>query len=174
MNWPHAHLIVNLVPLVTAVIGFFVLLVGATRRNDTLVGTGLSLYVFVGIAVGVTYLTGQQAEELIEHLPGISEELIEHHEEAAILALVGGLALGLVGVVGLALLHRAPRIRAWVQGGGLLLGAVTVFVIGWTANKGGKINHPEIRPGFEAPTAVGQGPEVEEGEPGASEASAGR
>lgn len=151
MNWPHLHLAVNLVPLVVAVIGFVLLLVGVLRRSESLVGTGLALYVVVGVAAAIAYLTGLQAEEVMERLPGISEELIEAHEEAALLALICALALGLFGLFGTRWVGRSPRGRTWIERAGLLLGVVTALVLGWTANQGGKIRHPEIRAGFEAP-----------------------
>lgn len=40
------------------------------------------------IAIGV-YFTGEPAEELIEHLAGFSEPLVERHEEAALIATIG-------------------------------------------------------------------------------------
>ena len=50
----------------------------------------LSCYVFVLMALLTipVYLTGEGAEEIVEHLPGVPHELIEEHEESALGSLI--------------------------------------------------------------------------------------
>jgi hypothetical protein len=91
------------------------------------------------IAIGV-YFTGEPAEELIEHLAGFSEPLVERHEEAALIATIGISILGLSAVAGLTL-----RVGTWYPKAVLLLTLVVAALMGWTANLGGQIRHSEIR-----------------------------
>jgi hypothetical protein len=103
-----------------------------------------------------TFLTAEPAEEAVEGLTGVSESLVERHEEAALLATIilgafGGLSLG-------ALLWF--RRRALPRAVTLLLLAVALVPTGamaWTANLGGQIRHTEVRPGATAAGPVEAG-----------------
>jgi hypothetical protein len=146
MSWAHLHLALNHVP----VIGIFlvILLLGAAvvRRSGDLLRASYWLIILLAvIAIGV-YFTGEPAEELIEHLAGFSEPLVERHEEAALIATIGISVLGLASVAGLTL-----RVPSWYPRAVLLLVLLVAALMGWTANLGGQIRHSEIR-------VLGQGP----------------
>lgn len=135
----------NHVPLIG--IGFVTLLliVALIMKNSTMIDVALVFVIIVALWAVPAYLTGEPAEEVVEGLPGISESMIEEHEEAALTAfifveVVGGLAL-------LSLLVRKFSVKS-----GMVLTILTLVgiiigggLIAWTANLGGKINHPEIR-----------------------------
>lgn len=89
------------------------------------------------------YFTGEPAEENIEHLPGVSESLIEAHEEAAEKSLILTLIIG--GAAVLALLGpQKPGFQKYVNLLLILVTAIAVGSLGYTANLGGKIRHPEF------------------------------
>ena len=91
------------------------------------------------------YLTGESAEELVEGLPGISEQLIEAHEESAELAFIFVEAVGafaLISLVARRFYKKLGNVLTILTLLGLIVGG---GLIAWTANLGGKINHPEIR-----------------------------
>lgn len=48
-----------------------------------------------------TYLTGEPAEEAVEHLPGVVKDLIEIHEERALIALIVATFGGILGLASL-------------------------------------------------------------------------
>jgi len=147
MNWAHVHLIINHIPVIG--IGLLILLfIGAiVRKNKGLITVALAFIILISLATIPVYLTGEPAEEVVEDMPGISEELIEEHEEQAEIAFIlvevaGGLAL-------ITLIARRYSDKL-----GQRLGILTLLVlivsgglIGWTANLGGKIHHEEIRSG---------------------------
>jgi uncharacterized membrane protein len=156
MSGAHLHLIVNHIPVLGAVFGLLLLSYGVVKRNDGIVRSGLWTLAIVGLAGLAAYLTGEPAEEVVERLPGISESVIERHEEAAYLATIGGGVVGLVAMAGL-LLHRAGR----PVGGGFsaLMLLLTLGLFGgmaWTANLGGQIRHAEIRSGRTADAGPAQ------------------
>jgi uncharacterized membrane protein len=156
MSGAHLHLIVNHIPVLGAVFGLLILSYGVLKRNDGVVRTGLWTLAIVGLAGLAAYLTGEPAEEVVERLPGISESLIERHEEAAYLATIGGGVVGLVAIAGLAL-HRAGRPVA--SGFSALMLVLTLGLFGgmaWTANLGGQIRHGEIRSGRTADAVTAQ------------------
>jgi len=147
MNWAHVHLIINHIPVIG--IGLLILLfIGAiVRKNKGLITVALAFIILISLATIPVYLTGEPAEEVVEDMPGISEELIEEHEEQAEIAFI------LVEVAGgLALITLIARRYSDKLGQRLVILTLLVLIvsgglIGWTANLGGKIHHEEIRSG---------------------------
>jgi uncharacterized membrane protein len=151
MNGAHLHLILNHIPVV-GVLLLLPLLIWAIRRQSLeLIRFALAAFVGIAVAALVVYLTGEPAEEVVEHLPGIAEPSVEAHEGAAVVSLVLAGALGVLGLFGLWQVRgvaTAPRWLGWAS----LAGAVLVAIsMAWTANLGGLIRHPEAAAGYVAP-----------------------
>jgi hypothetical protein len=145
MTWVHLHLLLNHVPVLGTVSAVLLLAFALVRRSSELTRASLGAFVILGLAAGVVYLTGEPAEERVEHLPGVSERLIEAHEEAAFVAMVL-LAAFAVGALVVLLRYRGGRaIPRSVVVGALLLSLVPTGAMAWTANLGGQIRHDEIR-----------------------------
>lgn len=146
MSGAHLHLILNHVPVLGAVFGLLLLSYGLLRRSDSVVRASLWTLAVVGVAGLAAYWTGEPAEEVVENMPGISEAILERHEEVAYLATIGA---GLVGLIALAVLavHRARPVAASYSAVMLLLTAGLFGAMAWTANLGGQIHHAEIRGG---------------------------
>lgn len=165
MNLVHLHLLLNHVPVIGTVL-IAVLLAWALLRDSSELGKiSLGLLGLLAAVAVVVYLTGEPAEELVEELPGISEPIMERHEEIALVAtivmgVVGALALG-----ALAAFRRRPLPRG-LTGLALIATLGTAAVMGYTANLGGQIRHSEIRPGGVARTQPPAPAEPEEGDAG--------
>ena len=108
MNQAQIHLALNHAPLFLALIGGIILLVGMIRKNQSVITISLFLLVGAAIAVLPVYFTGEGTEELVEHLPGVQEGMIEEHEEAAGLTLI---ILIITGIGALAALIRSTESR---------------------------------------------------------------
>lgn len=156
MSGAHLHLILNHIPVLGAVFGLLLLSYGVWKRNDGVVRASLGSLAVVGLAGLAAYLTGEPAEELVEHLPGISESILERHEDAAYLATIGGGVVGLIALAGL-LFHRARPVGSGFSAVMLLLTLGSFGGMAWTANLGGQIRHAEIRSGQTADARPGQG-----------------
>lgn len=144
MNAAHLHLLLNHIPVLGVIFGFFLLLAALWRGSEELKRASLVVFLLAALITIPTYLTGEPAEEIVEKLPGVAATFIEQHEESAKIALIGMEILGIVALGGL-LFFRHRNAPAWLTGVILLLAMV---VGGWmirTANLGGKIHHPEIR-----------------------------
>ena len=144
MSAAHLHLILNHAPLfgiVFATLGLAWALIG---KNDGVARAGLGLLVLAGILVLPVYLSGEDAEDIVEHQVGVSETAIEAHEDAALGAAV---AVGIVGAVALLLLvgFRTKAVPRSATTLALVLALAAGGWIGYVANLGGQINHPEIR-----------------------------
>lgn len=144
MDMAHLHLLVTHLPIFGTLLGTFVLIYGLYTRSQE---TVLASYWVVAIScIGgvVAYLTGESAEEAVEHLQGISKDLIEAHEEAAELAII---ALALLGFSALASLALNSRLIAFKRTFSIIIVALSIICFGLVARTGylgGQIRHSEI------------------------------
>ncbi|RMG45950.1 MAG: hypothetical protein D6723_17690 [Acidobacteria bacterium] len=158
MNWAHVHLILNHFPVVGLAFGLALLAASVARRNSPLARVGLGVLVAIALIAIPVYLTGEPAEEMIEHLPGVSKSFIEEHEESALPTLIVIELLGMVAAVGLFRFRQTGELPRWFLTATLLLSIGAGGFVGWTANLGGQIRHPEIRTGFQLSGQGGEGP----------------
>lgn len=147
MNAAHLHIILNHIPVIGIPMGAALLLYGVIRKSEEVKRVSLLVFIIVGLITVPTFLAGKAAEDIVEHLPGVSENLIETHEEAATVGLVATSALALLAAGGLARSLFAGSLGTLFT---ILLLAVSFGVSGWlgrVANLGGKIRHTELREG---------------------------
>ena len=145
MNQTHLHLLITHLPIVGSFLGALVLAYGL-RTNS--IHTQIAAYfvlVISSIGAVIAYVTGEAAEETVENITGISHDLVEEHEEFAIIGLIALIVLGLVSIIALVFTVRKSssiRALAWLT---LLVSIVSFGLIAWTGYLGGQIRHDEIR-----------------------------
>lgn len=145
MNTAHIHLLLVHLPVLGAYFGMILLLYGWAFKKEEALRISFATFAIAGLFSVVVYLTGEAAEEAVEHLAGVTHEVIEAHEEFAVAALVGGVLLGLTGVVGMLISARRHRTPRWLKIVAVVIGFITAGIMAQTAYLGGQINHPEIR-----------------------------
>ncbi len=126
---------------------------GLVRRNTEV--KKLAAFVLLVSALGtlVAYYSGHNAEEMVEHMAGVSEAAIEKHEDAAKLPFF----VAIITAVGsLVYLIRAIP---FFDVGLLVLSLVGLGSGFWAAKTGGAIKHWQEQ-GLTAP-AEGEGEEME-------------
>lgn len=161
----HLHLLVNHLPILGAVFALLILVYGLARKSDDVVRLGLLAFVLVGVAVVGAQLTGEPAEEAVEHLAGVSEGLIHAHEEAAELSTIALALTGVVALAALVLRRGGRRLARAATLATVALGLVGAGLVARAGNLGGQIRHPEIRSGATAGTgAAAAGAEAGEAE----------
>ena len=144
MNVVHVHLLLNHVPVVGAVIGTLLLAYAAVRRNSEVSKIALALFAALAAVSVAVFLTGEPAEEAVEHLPGFSESITEQHEELARVAMISIVAFGVLAIGALTYFRRRVLPR-WFAATSLLFSLTIVALMAVTANSGGQIRHSEIR-----------------------------
>lgn len=169
MNATQLHLALTHVPVVLSIIGLVILIISFFRKSNTLTKTALWILLAAGIFTLPVYFTGEGTEEAVEHLPGVSEVVIEQHEDFAKATLVLVSASGLLALVGL-LAYAFGRFITVVKVLTLLLAFVSAGAMARTAHLGGQIRHSEIRTGALAQGGEAGGAENEGG--GGTEAGA--
>ena len=89
----------------------------------------------------ITFKTGHEAEETVEHIKGISEYVIEQHEEFAEKALWFIILLFIASIVGLYAGKKnllSEKKISWII---LLISFISFAVFAWTGYLGGQIMH---------------------------------
>jgi uncharacterized membrane protein len=147
MNAAHVHLVLNHIPVVGIPVAAAVLLYGLVRGSEEVKRVSLLAFLAIAIITVPTYLAGQAAEDIVEHLPGVDDDIIHTHEAAATIGLVVTSILGVLSAVGLLISFFVGRLSTLLT---ILFLLMSLGVSGWlsrVANLGGKIRHTELRTG---------------------------
>jgi uncharacterized membrane protein len=137
MDWIFAHLVVNHFPIILAVVASLAVVVAAVSGRDGVWRYAIVTGLLAAVAAPIAFLTGQQAEEVAESLPRLTEEAIETHEHWGMYALI---ALGVAGVLAVLALALKSRGTRWLFAVGMW--AATAVTL-QTALHGGEIEHNE-------------------------------
>jgi len=145
MDGTHLHLILTHFPIVGTIIGIGILAYGHFFNNDETKKVALVTFVLMAILTIPVFLTGESAEETVEHIAGVSEQLIENHEELAEKVIW---LMGLLGVLSLITLFAIIKNLPFAK----MITLITLFVslatfglFAKVGNIGGEIRHSEIR-----------------------------
>jgi hypothetical protein len=148
MNPTHIHLLLNHFPIIGTLIGSAILLYSIIKKQDTGKITGAFIIVIMALIAIPVLLTGEPAEESVEHLSGISKTLIHDHEEASEKAFWLMEITGVFSLLAIVLykIKSAFAPKAFVVA--FIFSAITFFAMAWAGNLGGKIRHPEASDTF--------------------------
>jgi len=143
MNPTHIHLLLNHFPIVGTLIGSTILLYSIIRKQNAAKNIAAFIIVIMALIAIPVLLTGEPAEESVEHLSGISKALIHDHEEASEKAFW---LMEITGVFSLFVIILHKNKSAFAPKAFLIafaFSAITFFAMAWAGNLGGKIRHPE-------------------------------
>lgn len=146
MNTAHWHLALNHVPIIGTLIGTFILTAGLVLKNNASVKrTGLSVLILSALFAIPVYLTGEGAEELVEKMPGVTDNIIEAHEDFGKVFLIFLEILGLLSLITFIADWTKKRISSplYIV---VLVTALGLSIFGkQVGSSGGEIRHTEIR-----------------------------
>lgn len=145
MDAAHVHLMLNHFPLIGMAFAIPLLLGAWMRSSEDLSRAGLILVAVTGVLAVATLLTGDPAEGVIKHLPGISKRVIKIHEEAAEKSIWVVVAAAVAAIAGLFFgwkQKRTPRLVVLLV---TVLSVASLAALAWTNNLGGQISHAELR-----------------------------
>jgi len=153
MNDAHLHLFLNHFPFIGLVIGTLILLAGILSKSPASRKAGLLVILCAAILSIPAFNSGEGAEEIVEHLPGKTDQdhyLIHEHEEAAETFIVFAWSLIALSAIAFFIEWKNKRITRYVTLLTLLLALAGIYFAANTAKTGGEISHPEIRKEFKA------------------------
>ena len=146
MNWTHLHLALNHLPVLGVPFVVVLLAWGWVFRKREVVRVAVLWMVLVsGVAIAVKF-TGDFAVDVDPKRMSEVRAYVDRHEESADQATTAVFVLGIVAAVAL-YLGRGERVQpSWMLGLLVALGIGTSGMYARSANLGGQINHPELRP----------------------------
>jgi uncharacterized membrane protein len=144
MNLAHLHLLLNHVPTVGFAVGVCLFLVALLQNDDKLQKFGLGILFLVALVTLPTYLSGVAAAEVVRERPGVSAQLIRHHEDAALSAFAVMELTGAAAWLALWQFRRYARPPRGFLVAVLFLSVVAFGLMAQASNLGGAIQHPEI------------------------------
>ena len=153
MSWTHLHLLLNHIPVLGSVFGLLLLVVAMMRRSAELKKVSLGVFIIAALFAIPVYLTGNLAENAVENLPGVSESIVDQHQQWALISLAAVGVLGLFALGGLWLSRRSRALPTWIVTMSLIFSLTIGGLMVWTANLGGQIRHTEIRAELQSPAS---------------------
>jgi hypothetical protein len=148
MNWAHVHLMLTHIPVIGVGTILSFLLVGMIRGSREIEWASLQLFVALALVSIVVYLSGSPANHQVRDLPGFSRSVIHRHSTAADFAFWSPEVLGALSLGALYRFRNSAAVPSGVIIALLVFCFVVMLQMGWTANLGGKIRHPEIGAAF--------------------------
>lgn len=144
MSQAHIHLIITHLPIFGALLGTLVLIHGIWSKSIQTKIAAFNLFIISAIGAGIAYATGEGAEEAVEHIQGVSENIIEQHENAAMFALVSLIVLGVSSLLAIIVANKNNILTKTTSLATLLIAVISFALVARTGYLGGQIRHTEI------------------------------
>jgi uncharacterized membrane protein len=138
VNLAHLHLLLNHFPTIGLGIALGLHVAALLKKSDDLKQASFVGFYLLGLVAIPAYLTGGAAQVVLQDQPGVSQDVMTAHQDAALLALI---VMEIMAFVAWAALWR---FRKWHEAGILVLAILTFGLMASAANIGGHIRHPEI------------------------------
>lgn len=147
MNLAHLHLLINHLPILGSVLGGLVLAYAIFMRSVQIKIVSYYLLIISSLGAAIAYATGEEAEEAVENIQGVSKDMIEQHDDFAMISLIALVILGVASFVGLVLTFKnsvQTRNMAFVT---LFISIISFCLVARTGYLGGQIRHSEMSSG---------------------------
>lgn len=145
MDPVHIHLFLNHVPIIGSIGGAMILAYGLLRQSDEVKRLALGVLIVTALVAIPVFLTGEPSEDVVERLAGVSEPMIEQHEDAAKIALIISIIAGVIALVALFFTFAKAEIGKLLVWVALVAAVLSAGAMARAGNLGGQIRHSEIR-----------------------------
>ena len=150
VNLAYLHLLLNHVPTVGAVVALGLLLLALVRRDEPLKHVGLEMLFVIAVLTLPVYMSGVAAHQKLRNQPGLSDDAMRVHHDAALAGFTVTEFAGFVAWIALWQTRRRGRPARGLVPGVTLLSIVALALMARAATLGGEIRHPEIQTGLSA------------------------
>ncbi len=143
MSAQHLHLLLNHVPTIGFGIGVALYVTSLVLRQPDLRRACLIIFFLTATITISTYVTGNDAREVLKENPGISDPMMRAHESEALVAFVFMELTGFLAWIGLWIWNRPSRFASMNVTLVLVSAALSFVLMSRAAYVGGAIRHPE-------------------------------
>ena len=147
MDQTHIHLLITHLPIFGSLLGTLVLGFGIWKKSSTTKIAAHYLLIISAIGAGIAYITGEAAEETVENIQGVSENVIEQHADFALYALIALIAVGIAALLTIYLEYIKNSFAKSATTLTLFLAIISFVLVARTGYLGGQIRHTEIASG---------------------------
>ena len=158
-NIAHLHLLLNHVPTVGAVVALGLMIVAFVRRDEPLKLAGLEVLFAIALLTLPVYMSGVAAHQKLKNQPGISDDAMRVHQDAALDGFAVTEFAGFVAWIALWQSRRRGRATPGLVPAATVLAILALVIMGRAATLGGDIRHPEIRADVSAASEPAGDPE---------------
>lgn len=162
MSQVHLHLLITHLPVFGSILGALVLGYALWAKSNQIKNAAYFIFIISAIGAGIAYLTGEGAEEAVENIQGVSENMIGLHEDSATYALISLIALGTMSIVALVVSRIKTSFIKSISIVVLVLSLVSFGLVARTGYLGGQIRHTEITNGAIQNTGETEGGEKDD------------
>jgi len=145
INPAHWHLLINHFPIILSIVGTLFLGLGLALSKNTLKTSGILLLIFGALTAIPANQTGEGAEETVEAIPGVTQNGIDVHEDAASTGLIIILITGGIALITSLIQVKYPKQAKLMFIATLLAGITSAGFMSYVGLTGGEIRHTEIR-----------------------------
>jgi uncharacterized membrane protein len=145
MNGAHWHLVLNHLPIIIPMVGLLVMFGGILVKSEVLKRAAFSIFILGAITTIAAFSTGEGAEEVVEGIQGIDEQLIKVHEEVAETFAILLYILGGISLFGLWASWKEKTFAIPISYLTITLALIGLIYAQQTGATGGEIRHTEIR-----------------------------
>lgn len=144
MNGAHIHLLLNHVPILGSLFALCLLLYGIFTKSDSVMKAALLAMVAATLVAIPAFLSGEEAEHVVEPIIGINDTALDSHEDMAEIAFYTMLMAGAIAL-GTIFASRTAKVLSmtlvWVN---VVMLAIVFTLMARTGLSGGEIRHSEI------------------------------
>ncbi|AEV99618.1 hypothetical protein A4D02_27650 [Niastella koreensis] len=147
MSQVHLHLLITHLPVFGSILGALVLGYGLWANSDQTKNAAYFLFIISAIGASIAYATGEGAEDTVEKIQGVSKNLIDQHEDAAVYALISFIVLGIMSVIAFVITRYKTSLVRYISMIIFILSLISFGLAARTGYLGGQIRHTEISNG---------------------------
>ncbi|MFN8714592.1 MAG: hypothetical protein ACK5Z2_17215 [Bacteroidota bacterium] len=144
MEQVHLHLIITHLPIIGSFIGALVLVWGMMYKSQPTKNIAFIVLMISAIGAAIANFTGEAAEEVVEKIAGISHDVIHEHEEAAELAFILQMIMGVFALLSFFLAYKKSAFARISSILTLVIGLAAFAMVARAGYYGGMIRHPEV------------------------------
>jgi len=145
MNDAHFHLAVNHLPIIFPIVGVIIIITGLISKSESVKRTAYLIFIIGALTSIAAMQSGEEAEDIVEKIEGVSEFYIEKHEEAAEIFSTLTYILGGLSLIGLWVSFKQQSFSNVMSAITLGFSLAVLFFGVETGTTGGEIRHTEIR-----------------------------